>query len=164
LAVVQSAIAVADRELAAPSAPAAGARGDLLKLFASVSDGRSGQGRDHPVAAVLARAAAAVLAGMKGYTAIAGWVKDVPSAVLDLAQVVLDRARADERPRADLRVRQPFAGQPRDLGLLGGQLAGGLASSGAGEPWLWHAAANPTGRRRCLGPPLRCLHDLRHLP
>jgi len=56
--------------------------GDLLKLFASVSNGRSGQGRDHPVAAVLALAAAAVLAGMKGYTAIAGWVKDVPSAVL----------------------------------------------------------------------------------
>ena len=31
---------------------------------------------------MLALAAAAVLAGMKGYTAIAGWVKDVPSAVL----------------------------------------------------------------------------------
>ena len=49
--------------------------GDLLKLFGSVSDGRSGQGRDHPVAAVLALAAAAVVAGMKGYTAIAGWVR-----------------------------------------------------------------------------------------
>ena len=79
---VQSATAAADRKSAAPSDAAAGTRGDLLKLFASVSDGRSGQGRDHPVAAVLALAAAAVLAGMKGYTAIAGWVKDVPSAVL----------------------------------------------------------------------------------
>jgi predicted transposase YbfD/YdcC len=55
---------------------------DLLKLFGSVSDGRSGQGRVHPVAAVLALAAAAVVAGMKGYTAIAGWVKDVPPPVL----------------------------------------------------------------------------------
>jgi DDE family transposase len=80
----QSAIAVADHELAAAAVPvtAAGTRDDLLKLFGSVPDGRSGQGRDHPVGAVLALAAAAVVAGMKGYTAIAGWVKDVPPAVL----------------------------------------------------------------------------------
>jgi predicted transposase YbfD/YdcC len=55
---------------------------DLLELFAGVSDGRAGQGRDHPVAAVLALAAAAVVAGMKGYTAITGWVADVSAAVL----------------------------------------------------------------------------------
>lgn len=81
---VQSVIALADREPASPVTPAtvAGAYGDLLKLFSSVSDGRSGQGRDHPVGAVLALAAAAVVAGMKGYTAIAGWVKDVPAPVL----------------------------------------------------------------------------------
>jgi DDE_Tnp_1-associated len=103
--VVQSATAAADRESAAPSDAAAGAGGDLLKLFASVSDGRSGQGRDHPVAAVLALAAAAVLAGMKGYTAIAGWVKDVPSAVL-----------------ADLYMR---AGASRARSVEGDDLAGG---------------------------------------
>ena len=51
-------------------------------LFGGVSDGRAGQGRDHPVAAVLALAAAAVVAGMKGYTAITGWVADVPPAIL----------------------------------------------------------------------------------
>ena len=50
----------------------------LLELFAGVPDGRAGQGRDHPVAAVLALAAAAVVAGMRGYTAITGWVADVP--------------------------------------------------------------------------------------
>jgi predicted transposase YbfD/YdcC len=55
---------------------------DLLELFAGVPDGRTGQGRDHPVAAVLALAAAAVVAGMKGYAAITGWVAGVPSAVL----------------------------------------------------------------------------------
>jgi predicted transposase YbfD/YdcC len=44
--------------------------------------GRSGQGADHPAAAVLALAAAAVVAGMKGYTAITGWVADVSAAVL----------------------------------------------------------------------------------
>jgi hypothetical protein len=48
----------------------------LLQSFAQVSDGRSDQGRDHPVAAVLALAAAATVAGMGGYTAITGWVAD----------------------------------------------------------------------------------------
>jgi predicted transposase YbfD/YdcC len=66
----------------AVSVPVADACCDLLELFAGVSDGRAGQGRDHPVAAVLALAAAAVVAGMKGYTAITGWVADVPPAIL----------------------------------------------------------------------------------
>src|SRR5712671_5403513 len=55
---------------------------DLLELFAGVTDGRAGPGRDHLVAAGLALAAAAVVAGMKGYTAITGWVADVPPAIL----------------------------------------------------------------------------------
>jgi DDE_Tnp_1-associated len=76
--VAPSAIAVADRELVAPAAAGTGARSALLEPFGLVRDGRSGQGRDHPVAAMLLLAAAAVVAGMKGYTAIAGWVKDVP--------------------------------------------------------------------------------------
>lgn len=50
----------------------------LLALFTQVGDGRCDQGRDHPVAAVLALAAAATVTGMAGYTAIAGWVADVP--------------------------------------------------------------------------------------
>src|SRR5215468_9628916 len=77
------AIVLADHELDEPPAPGTVIEVcDLLELFGSVRDGRSGQGRDHPVAAVLALAAAAVVAGMKGYTAIAGWVKDVPPPVL----------------------------------------------------------------------------------
>ena len=68
---------------------------DLLELFGSVLDGRPGQGRDHPVAAVLALAAAAVVAGMKGYTAISGWVRDVPAPVL--ADLYM---RAGARPAA----------------------------------------------------------------
>jgi predicted transposase YbfD/YdcC len=62
--------------------PVADACCDLLELFAGVADGRAGPGRDHPVAAVLALAAAAVVAGMKGYAAITGWVADVPPAIL----------------------------------------------------------------------------------
>ncbi len=55
---------------------------DLLRRFGAVSDGRSGQGRDHPVAVVLTLCAAAVLGGMGSFTAIAGWVADVPAEVL----------------------------------------------------------------------------------
>jgi predicted transposase YbfD/YdcC len=64
------------------SAPEPNGGRDLLELLAGISDGRSGQGRDHPVAAVLALAAAAVVAGMKGYAAISGWVADVPPPAL----------------------------------------------------------------------------------
>jgi len=80
----KSAIAAAVPAPAAPivSLPVPGEGCDLLELLAGVPDGRTGQGRDHPVAAVLALAAAAVVAGMKGYTAISGWVADVPSPVL----------------------------------------------------------------------------------
>ena len=55
---------------------------DLLQRFATVSDGRRDQGRVHPVAVVLALCAAAVVAGMCSFTAIAGWSRDVPAAVL----------------------------------------------------------------------------------
>jgi hypothetical protein len=41
----------------------------------------------------------------------------------DLAQVVLHRARTDEEPDADLRVREPVARELRDLSLLRGELA-----------------------------------------
>ena len=57
---------------------------ELLGRFAGISDGRSGQGRDHPVAVVLTLCAAAVLAGMRSFTAIAGWVADVPAELLGL--------------------------------------------------------------------------------
>ncbi len=80
----KSAIPAAVSAPAAPivSLPVPDAGRDLLGLLAGVPDGRTGQGRDHPVAAVLALAAAAVVAGMKGYTAISGWVADVPPPVL----------------------------------------------------------------------------------
>ena len=55
---------------------------DLLGSLAGVTDGRPGQGRDHPVAAVLALAAA-VVAGSRSFTAIAGWAADVPADVLE---------------------------------------------------------------------------------
>jgi hypothetical protein len=62
--------------------PVAQACGDLLELLAGASDGRSSQGLDHPAAVVLALVAAATVAGLAGYTAMAGWVADVPQATL----------------------------------------------------------------------------------
>src|SRR5258707_12516118 len=62
--------------------PVSANRGDLLGLLAGVSDGRPGQGPDHPVAAVLGRAAGAVVAGSGSSTAIAGGAADVPASVL----------------------------------------------------------------------------------
>lgn len=62
--------------------PVAQACADLLDLLAGVSDGRSSQGRDHPTAVVLSLVAAATVAGMTGYTAMAGWVADVPQPAL----------------------------------------------------------------------------------
>ncbi len=55
---------------------------DLLQRFALVSDGRRDRGRVHPVAVVLALCAAAVVAGMASFTAIAGWATDVPAELL----------------------------------------------------------------------------------
>ncbi|MGH4026029.1 MAG: ISAs1 family transposase, partial [Pseudonocardiaceae bacterium] len=81
---VESVIAAAVPAPGGPvvSVPVAQVCTDLLDLLGGVSDGRSDQGRDHPVSVVLALAAAAVVAGMKGYIAITGWVADVPAAVL----------------------------------------------------------------------------------
>jgi predicted transposase YbfD/YdcC len=138
--VVQSVIAFADREPVVPSVPSsgAGASGGLLELFALVADGRPGQGRDHPVAAVLALAAAAVVAGMKGYTAIAGWVKDVPPPVL--ADLYMRAGASPARPPskstiwrvvtdADAEVFDATVGR----WLMSRQAAGPAAGEGAGQ-------------------------------
>ena len=69
-------VVTADLPVAAVSCP------DLLQRFGQVSDGRSDPGRVHPVAPVLALCAAAVVAGMASFTAIAGWVTDVPAELL----------------------------------------------------------------------------------
>jgi predicted transposase YbfD/YdcC len=130
--VVQSAIALGDRGLVAPAAPAtvAEAGDDLLKLLGSVPDGRSGQGRDHPVAAVLALAAAAVVAGMKGYTAIAGWVKDVPPPVL--ADLYLRAGAAPAPPPSKATIWRVITGADAEVldAAAGRWLMGGLAAGG----------------------------------
>jgi predicted transposase YbfD/YdcC len=73
---------VSDPDVRGRLAAAAVEGPDLLGRFAGISDGRCDQGRDHPVAVVLTLCAAAVLAGMRSFTAIAGWVADVPAELL----------------------------------------------------------------------------------
>ena len=68
---------------------------ELLRLFGRVGDGRSEQGRVHPVAVVLSLCAAAVVAGMRSFTAVAGWVADVPAGLL--AQLYGRRAEAPSK-------------------------------------------------------------------
>jgi predicted transposase YbfD/YdcC len=54
---------------------------DLVDHFAVIDDPRHPVWIVHPLAAVLVLCAAAVVAGMRGFTAIAGWVTDTPPAV-----------------------------------------------------------------------------------
>ncbi|MEN8259798.1 MAG: transposase family protein [Pseudomonadota bacterium] len=49
----------------------------LPEFFADIPDPRRGQGRRHPLPAVLAIATAATLCGMRGYKAIAEWAEDL---------------------------------------------------------------------------------------
>jgi hypothetical protein len=52
----------------------------LPAFFADVPDPRRGQGRRHPLPAVLAISAAAVLCGARGYKAISLWAQDLGQA------------------------------------------------------------------------------------
>src|SRR6185312_13658143 len=137
LVVGKSAIPAAVPAPAAPiaSLPVPDGGCDLLELLAGVPDGRTGQGRDHPVAAVLALAAAAVVAGMKGYTAISGWVADVPPPVL--ADLYLRCGAAPAPPPSKTTIWRVLTDAgPEELDAAAGtwlmDLAG-LAGPGAGE-------------------------------
>ena len=51
----------------------------LLAYLATIRDPRRPSGRRHPLVAILAMAAAAVLTGARSITAIAEWAADAPS-------------------------------------------------------------------------------------
>ncbi|HZD02456.1 MAG TPA: transposase family protein [Actinomycetes bacterium] len=52
----------------------------LLAYLATIPDPRAPRGRRHPLIAILAMAAAAVLTGARSMTAIAEWAADAPPA------------------------------------------------------------------------------------
>ena len=53
----------------------------LLTYLATIGDPRAHKGRRHPLVAILAMAAAAVLTGARSITAIAEWAADTPQPV-----------------------------------------------------------------------------------
>ena len=53
----------------------------LLAYLAAIADPRARSGRRHPLAGILALAAAAVLAGARSFAAIAEWAADAPQPV-----------------------------------------------------------------------------------
>ena len=64
-----------------------------------------------------------------------------------LAQVPLDRARAEEELRADLRVRQAVASEPGDLRLLRGQVVAASRPCACAPSRRWPAARGGRARR-----------------
>jgi predicted transposase YbfD/YdcC len=112
---------------------------DLLDYFAAVPDHRAQRWVDHPLAAVLALCAAAVVAGMRSFTAIAGWVDDTPD---DLRAALYGRcgqpAAANAPSKGTLwRVVTEAAAAPVDA-AIGAWLSDRAAA----------AAAPPAGRRQ----------------
>jgi len=67
----------------------------LLAYLATIADPRAPRGRRHPLIAILAMAAAAVLAGARSMTAIAEWAADAPQPVR--AALGARRDRPDHR-------------------------------------------------------------------
>ena len=53
----------------------------LLAYLATIRDPRAGRGRRHPLVAILAMAAAAVLTGARSMAAIVEWAQDAPQPV-----------------------------------------------------------------------------------
>jgi hypothetical protein len=76
-----SSIPSACTQLAHADPPGPADASGLLAYLATVHDPRRASGRRHPLVAVLALAAAAVLAGARSVTAIAEWAADAPQPV-----------------------------------------------------------------------------------
>jgi predicted transposase YbfD/YdcC len=141
------------------SAASAQACTDLLELFARVSDGRSDQGRDHPVAVVLALAAAAVVAGMKGYTAITGWVADVPAGVL--AELYTRAGAAPAGPPSKSTIWRVLTDADPDVfdTVVGTWLVNSLTAEAAGPASEGEQAEQAMGQVRLDGKTVRGAKD-----
>jgi len=73
---------LSERETDAGSDVAAAVPVDLLDHLIPIPDWRDQRWVEHPLAAVLALCAAAVVAGMRSFAAIASWVREVPADVV----------------------------------------------------------------------------------
>ena len=119
----------------------------LLAYLASAPDPRAPRGRRHPLIAILAVAAAAVLAGACSMTAIAEWAAEaLPSQSVP---------RSAPRPRP-----YPAPGHPRDQPRMKRTLrqnVGDLGPAEASEPL--GACSHQSGQRavRCCANRLTCV-------
>jgi predicted transposase YbfD/YdcC len=77
-AVLVSSLSADDPAIAGPDPTVV----DLLDHFAVLEDPRDQRWVEHPAAAVLTLCAAGVVAGMRSFTAIAGWIADTPPRLL----------------------------------------------------------------------------------
>ncbi len=71
---------------------------DLVDRFAQIDDPRQARWVEHPLPAVLALCAGAVVAGMRSFTAIASWVSDISVDLLAGLYARCDLALAASRP------------------------------------------------------------------
>jgi predicted transposase YbfD/YdcC len=144
----------------------------LLAYLAAVPDPRAARGRRHPLAAILAMAAAAVLAGARSIAAIAEWAADTPQPVRAAlgarhhapghlavpAEATIRRtlARLDADALAaavgawlaDQECAAPAASRPRAVAVDGKTLRGARtqAAGGDGRPAHLLAAMDHTSR------------------
>jgi DDE_Tnp_1-associated len=118
---------------------------DLLAYLATIPDPRARAGRRHPLIAILAMAAAAVLGGARSMTAIAEWAADAPQPVRVALGLI---AAMDHTTRAVLAQRQvdgaPARSPPSSHCLATWTL---LAW------WSPQTPSRPTARRRVPGHP-----------
>jgi hypothetical protein len=105
---------------------------DLLDHLILIPDRRVRKWVEHPLSGVLALCAGAVVAGMRGFTAIAGWIRDVPTDVLRSAYARCGRPGATSGP-SKATLWRVLTGTP-----------GGALDAAIGA-WLLHRAAPRPG-------------------
>jgi hypothetical protein len=80
---------------------------DLVDRFGQIADPRQARWVQHPLPAVLALCAGAVVAGNSSFTAMAGWIAEVP---IDVRVVVYSRCGRGAPTRCRQLPRSPRSG------------------------------------------------------
>jgi len=154
---ISSPIPTAAQRPVAPVALAPAQCRDLLGYLATITDPRQRRGRRHTLAAVLAVAVAAVLAGARSLAAIGEWAADAPGPVLAALGVRRDPLRRVWRPPDEATVRRVLARvDPDALDLVIGRW---LADQDQPRPF-----PPPPRRRRAVAVDGKTLRGARHAP
>jgi predicted transposase YbfD/YdcC len=152
-----SPFATVTHRLTAPAALAPNQCRSLLDHLAHIADPRQRRGRRHTLAAVLAVAVAAVLAGARSLAAIGEWAADAPGPVLAALGARRDPLTGAFRPPAEATVRRVLARvDPDALDLAIGRW---LADQDQPRPF-----PPPPRRRRAIAVDGKTLRGARHAP